>query len=574
MHDHAATPVPTDLGGLGLLLRMKMRMLANRFDQASRESPIKLVATVVFVVIIWFGLYVLFDGALAAVGKQRLEAIIAIPLVFHFFFIALAVMLAFSNAILSYGSLYGRGESAFLMAAPVRPRHIVTLKYFESLFYASWSLLLLGLPLMVAMAHRSGSIQTGAAAWPFYAMFMCFFLLFVPIPAAVGLLAAWAAARYFPRSRVRVLGLALVVIIAIGGVYVFQAARETATGSEAWLKSFYRSMALLQGALLPNQWIAEGIVAAREGRYADARFYLAILGANALFIGWVAVAWVSSRLTPAYARANSAGRRRINGAARGSAFAHAIEWLFFYLPRPLRLIAQKDIRCFLRDPVQWSQTLILMGLLGLYVYNLPNLGGGFGSTSWVMLISFLNLTAVSLILATFTSRFVYPLVSLEGQQFWLLGLLPIRRERILWAKFAYATTITLAAGWLVTLLAIRGLTMRIDIALAQLAIISSVCVGLCGTAVGFGAVWPMFNERNAARVASGFGGTINLIISVLLVVATLVGTAIVGYFGQTTGREIDRRLLAALVVYAVVVNGIAAGAALRAGSRRLRNKEF
>ena len=50
----------------------------------------------------------------------------------------------------------------------------------------------------------------------------------------------------------------------------------------------------------------------------------------------------------------------------------------------------------------------------------------------------MNLSVVGLLMSTFTTRFVFPLVSLEGRHFWLLGLLPLKRDTILWAKFLFS----------------------------------------------------------------------------------------------------------------------------------------
>ena len=50
----------------------------------------------------------------------------------------------------------------------------------------------------------------------------------------------------------------------------------------------------------------------------------------------------------------------------------------------------------------------------------------------------LNLVATCLTLSTFTSRFIFPLLSLEGRKFWILGLLPIERKNLLYSKFWFA----------------------------------------------------------------------------------------------------------------------------------------
>src|SRR5690606_10182761 len=111
----------------------------------------------------------------------------------HIFFFSMTILLAFSTAILMYGALFGRDEPAFLLAAPNAPRHIVAVLYLESLFFSSWSLVLLGLPLMVAIGQVQG------LPWHFYPVFLIAFLGFVPIPGAIGLLVALTVALYLPR---------------------------------------------------------------------------------------------------------------------------------------------------------------------------------------------------------------------------------------------------------------------------------------------------------------------------------------------------------------------------------------
>ena len=76
------------------------------------------------------------------------------------------------------------------------------------------------------------------------------------------------------------------------------------------------------------------------------------------------------------------------------------------------------------------------------------------------MIGFLNLAVVGLILSTFTTRFIFPMISLEGRRLWILGLLPIRRDSILWSKFLFA-----AVGSLVpctTLVLLSDLMLQIN----------------------------------------------------------------------------------------------------------------
>ena len=55
-------------------------------------------------------------------------------------------------------------------------------------------------------------------------------------------------------------------------------------------------------------------------------------------------------------------------------------------------------------------------------------------------ISLMNLGGTSILLCAGLSRFVFPLISLEGRKFWILGLTPVSRDQILRGKFAFAAT--------------------------------------------------------------------------------------------------------------------------------------
>jgi ABC-2 type transport system permease protein len=243
------------------------------------------------------------------------------------------------------------------------------------------------------------------------------------------------------------------------------------------------------------------------------------------------------------------------------------------MPDDLREIALKDLRAFLRDPMQWSQQLILMGLLGIYVLNIRDVPVKIDAYGMQLAISFLNLAAVSLLLATFTSRFVFPMITLELQQLWLVGMLPMPRGRILLPKFCFALTVTFMAGAAVTLLASRVGRASLELVLINLIVVAAVCIGLCGLAVGLGGRFPMIGERNPAKIASGVGGTLNLAVSVTVVAALLAGCFVIGRRFYRMGEVfIDAPTVVLLAV--VVAGGVGACvAAMNWGQRHFERLE-
>ncbi|MFQ5590340.1 MAG: hypothetical protein ACE5HE_04170 [Phycisphaerae bacterium] len=547
---------------LSLLLRVRAKGLWNHLRQAVDETPLRLFASTVLIGVIWVGIYFMFHVVFQQLERTPLEATVAIPLIFNFFFAAILILLAFSNALIAYGALFRKNESAFLLASPLTPLDLVTLKYTESLFMASWAFVLLGVPLMTAMAQL-------AEDRVFYLLFIAFFLAFIPIPGALGLLLAWVAARLFPRRTARTLAAGGGVAVAAVVVWGMRSLQMGENATEVWLRAFLERMDIMEAAFLPNNWVACGIDHAIHGRFSESAMYLCVTIANALFISWLAVTLVAAHFESAFDHASSGGgsaRRPASSAAGGLAGV-----VFFYLPPPLRLIAAKDLRTFVRDPLQWSQLAILFSLLTLYLANMPTLRQHLTGIFWYLVIPFLNLCAISLILATFTCRFVFPLVSLEGHQLWLVGLLPIPRRKILHAKFAFALTVTLFVAVSSMGLAAALLQMDYVWTAIHLAVTVAICIGLCGFAVGLGARLPMLNETNPGRIANGLGGTMNLLASIALVTVVLLGVGIATWRSRYRGwGELPDLVSLAACLGAIVVGVQAGRTALRVGERHFQ----
>jgi ABC-2 type transport system permease protein len=499
---------------LWLLGRCRAAQLRNAVDQQLREAPGRTFLVLVLLVAIWAALYLLLARILEHVDGWGLVAIVADQHLFVHFFLVLAVMLAFSNAILTFGSLYGREEAAFLLGMPLRARQVVLVKWIEGVTLSSWSFLLLGVPLMLAVA-RSGTVQ-----WYYYPLFLGHFLGFVAIPACLGLLAAWGVAMWAPH-RPLAIAISSACLLILTAVYWFSNISESALESEEWLQVVFRQIGVVKQPLLPSTWTAKGIVGAMRQNVGESLFYLMVVLGNGAFLSWLTVNLLGRFWPEAYSRAQ---RGRLQPTIRRGWLTEAACWsLFFYLPKKLRLAMLKDLRAFARDPRQWSQMLIMFGLLVIYVLNLRRMPVDLNNPQFKALIAFLNLTTVSLILATFTSRFVYPLVSLESQQLWLVEMLPIRRSTLLLIKFLFALTVTGLSACAVMGLAVKMLDLPPARAWMNLLVCLGVCVGLSGLSIGLGARFPMLTSRNPARIASGFGGTVNLIVSMLFVSLEMAG---------------------------------------------------
>jgi ABC-2 type transport system permease protein len=200
--------------------------------------------------------------------------------------------------------------------------------------------------------------------------------------------------------------------------------------------------------------------------------------------------------------------------------------IFRKISPDVRALLVKDARTFWRDTTQWGQTLVLFGLLGVYIINLRHFSQQLTNPFWIHLVSYLNLGACALNLATLTTRFVYPQFSLEGKRLWIVGMAPLGLVKIVQTKFWLASL----SAWIVTVglmwLSCHMLTLTFARTLYLTAIITVMTFALTGLAIGLSALYPNFKEENPSKIVSGFGGTFCLVLSFVYIVGSVTMMAI------------------------------------------------
>ncbi len=565
--------------------RMRFRMAATLLVQTFFAARFRLSIVGALSVVLWVALFLLFYDAFwflsTAIPTPDLHDE-TVQIVFGTFFVTLMAMLVFSSAIILYSSLFKARDVGLLLTLPTRPERVFACKFQEAILMSSWAFILLGSPMLLAFGLVT------RAPWYFFAMLLPFLVAFTYVPAAIGALACMVIVYRIPngRSHVLVAAGAAMVIAALWGLWSLTTGPENNLLTPRWFQEVLDRLRITEHRLLPSWWLSAGLFQAAQRKTADAVLFLALMISNALFFRQLAIWNAASVYRSAYSRLH--GRR---GAARRS----RVVWidrmalrLTSFLGRQIRLLIVKDLRLFRRDPVQWSQFLIFAGLLALYFVNIRRFTYDTHYGAWVNVISFLNVSVVGLLLSTFTTRFVFPMVSLEGRRFWFLGLLPVRRETILWSKFAFAVGGSILPSSLLILLS--DVMLRVDpliVASHQLTCLI-LCFGLSGIAVGLGARIPNLREQSPARIAAGFGGTLNLVLSTLYILVVVLLTAVPSHFylGGASWTAVQflpsavrfeswvRVWLFAGTAASLVLGGLATAIPLAIGFRAFRRLEF
>jgi ABC-2 type transport system permease protein len=495
-------------------------------------------------------------------------------MLFDLLFLALLVMLVFSTGIILFGSLFSSAESSFLLILPAPAEEVFAYQLQSALLFSSWAFIILGSPILLAYGIVAG------VPWYFYLLVPAFFMGYILIPGCLGAIAALLLANFLPRKQKYFTGAAVVVVIVVIVVWIVQGlfAIRQSTSSRDAVQGLFGQLTFAQSALMPSHWMTRGLLAAARGEFEPAIYNLLLIVMTGLLL-YVVGGWCAARL---YRRGVD---RLKTGGERGPVVAR-MSWLdrgvwasTFWLDTPTRHLILKDFRTFRRDPVQWGQLLIFAGLVMLYWFSPAQFYQTEQRRPFVHGISLVNLTALATLLCAWMGRFVYPMLSLEGRKFWILGLLPLDRRRLIWGKFHFAAIGAVVMAEVFVLISDVLLQLPLAGMVLHALCVAALGFGLSGLTVGLSAMLPNFRENDPSKIAVGLGGTLTLIVGLLYLGLIILLMAAPYHLAFVVLGDADREpALNPWVIVGVVVGIGSAVAAvvlpLRWGTRALERMEF
>ncbi len=499
----------------------------------------------------------------------------------YLLFAFLFLLLLFSNVVIGYTNFFRNRESHFLLSLPVDAVTVFRWKFIESALLASWAFLFLIAPLLAAYG------LTRSVPWHFYAATVGLIFLFIILPGIAGSWVAVALARFMDRRLLQI----LMLLGAVGAI----------AGAAIWLKPEPISDEMLetrvlvvldrlldktrfaQFPFLPSYWLSAGVLNWAEGALTSAGFFSLVLFSHVLFFGFMAWTGMGGAFYDGFSQVQSRGsvlarwrwfqrlsKRKATVSIPTSWGERLLRAAAFWAPADVRALILKDARVFWRDTTQWGQTLVLFGLLGVYIINLRHFSRQLTNPFWVNLVSFLNLGACSLNLATLTTRFVYPQFSLEGKRLWIIGMAPLGLGRVVRIKFTLASvaslTVTLGLIWF----SCQMLQMTPERTLFFAAAVAFMTFTLNGLAMGLGVLYPNFKEDNPSKIVSGFGGTFCLILSFVYIAGSVALLALGASLSAHEGNSLGLAIWMGFTVFSILVGGVPMFLAIR----RLPTFEF
>ena len=503
------------------------RCSANNFRIIRSQSSFKVMFILGFALAFEIGLWVLFQESFRFLDSFGGAGMILISRLFSLFFLGLGSMLVISSVVTAYSTMFGSDDIQFLLVRPFSISQIVLYKFAEATGFASWAFFFVVIPFVGSYAwHQKLS--------PLFALWTLLFSIpFIFLLSSIGTILVMLSVRYVPRKRIiKQIGLPLIAILAVVAWHVTGKAIDPLVQQQFNISQLIPGLRIATHPLNPGWWISEGIMSLTRGQWLRGIIFFGALFSSALFATMLIELLGKHTFYDAWQKSISGGRTK-----RKATLIQRLDLIQTVLPHDMTAIIIKDIRTFFRDASQWTQALVFFGLLGLYFANLRTFNYNALPDEWRSAIAFLNVFAVSAVLSSLGSRFIYPQLSLEGHGFWLLGLSPVTKTKILASKFILAlfsmTTISISLIWLSSSMLATSPAIRI----AAIAIITSIALVVCGVSTGLGAIFMDLEQRNPAAIVSGFGGTLNLVICLGFMLLSIIPFGIIFHLasiGQLT----------------------------------------
>jgi ABC-2 type transport system permease protein len=463
------------------------------------------------------------------IGSFLLHRFVMI-LLFMFF-----VSINIGNIVVSFSTLFKSAETAWLFTKPVSFTKVFLIKFLDNFFYSSTTLLL------IISAALLGYGVYFNLSWYFYPLVLLFIILpFMFSAGSLGAIILLIILRLSAKFGIKK------VIIIIGGIYA------------SWIIGFYfisspldlirkvfqyfpninQYFGFLESPLikyLPNRWVADSLYWITMGHFEKAApliisniFLSAVLFSIAMVIAkfWYYETWLSSLEINSGLKIRNTLNPGLFGFGKKSVLNSVDE-----------VIIKREFLLFFREPGQWIHLSVMIFLMGIFILGISgikviiveNYYNDYLKTIIYLVVSQFSIFMV----AALSLRFVFPLISLEGETVWKIRSSPIDHRPLLIKRLLIYFALIFILGQLVTFFA----NFQFPYQLSIIGQINStfIIISIVSLNFGMGGYFSNYKEKNPIRIASSQGASITFlfILFYLVLLIALLFIPVYNYFLST-----------------------------------------
>jgi len=504
------------------ILNFKVLTFLKLEDKLSSKSILKNISSSIVYLLFAVGVFYFTQNVISYLMD---EVRIGTFLLHRFAFVVLFIFFMtvnIGNMVVSYSTLFKTKEVGFLLNKPISFAKIFLVKFLDNFFYSSSTLLL-----MVTAA------LTGYAAYfqlPWYFIPLSLVALILPfmfIAGALGAITLLIVMRLGGRFGIRKV-LVTIASVYAGTIilfYMFSSPVKLVTNVFQYFPNLNNYFGFLENPaikFLPNHWVADALYWISVGKISAAGWYIYLLiVVSILFLllayflasKWFYKTWMvflnlSSDLSL---------KKKINRKSEISFEKRSVL-------NPMReALLKRELLLFIREPSQWTHFLVMAFLISIFVLSISNVNVLINSayniyikTLIYMIIYLFNV----FLIASMSLRFIFPLVSIEGESIWKIRSAPVNYKKMLLTRLLTYFSVIFVIGQLLNFVSNFNFSISLT-AISQLNT-AFVTITLVSLNFGMGASYANYKEKNPIRIASSQGASLTFLFTIIYLVFLII----------------------------------------------------
>ena len=440
-----------------------------------------------------------------------------ILIILFIFFITINV----GNMVVSFSTLYKSKEIFYLLTKPISFTKIFLIKFLDNFFYSSTTLLLI-----ITAVLLGYGIYFNFSLWlyPFILLFLVLPFMFTAGSAGVIILLIVLRLAYnWGIKKV----LTIIGFLYGAGIILFYFISNPINLVQRvfdYYPNIDQYFGFLENGLvkyLPNYWIAESLYWISENKieraipfiYANLVVSIAVF-AITLFLAkrWFYQTWLTSL------KINS--ELKTKGKTKN---------LFFGFDRNSKLtgfdesILKREFWLFFREPSQWMHLVVMMFLITIFISSISGIDLIIlnAQNQYLKTIIYLIVTLFNVFLiASLSLRFIFPIISLEGEVIWKIRSAPINFNKLLSTRLTIYFFIVLFISQIISFFSNYHFPLKLSLVAQLNSAITTIT--LVSLNFGMGGIFANYKEKNAIRIASSQGASITFLFTLLYLVLIIV----------------------------------------------------
>ena len=542
------------------LFLQRLISLKNILYSVWNNSPRKFILGAFLIIFSVIGVYLgMWEGINFIVSLGGLGTIIIKKLLFILFFI-LFFMIAVSFGVMFYGVGIRSKETRFLLSLPINEKEVVLYKFIETFALTCW------IPFLGIFIFFLGYSQVGNINIILPLLSSLYTLPFLIISCFLGYLGVLFIARFFNLKKIL---LGIVVLFLFLCVFYYRYF-EPSKGRDI-LCLLSEEVAFLKISkiwFLPFSWSAHGLVYFENSLFLNSIIYFLNLWSLA-GLCLCSVPKISDLFMQIYYSQSSTSKK-----LEGKDYIKSLIYNLKIFSEDIRPFIVKDVKYFLRESTLKLQFLIFFGILFFYFLNLRRLSYHLLGKEWKNILTFLNTFSILCITSAITIRFVFPQWSLEGNNFWIIKLIPMSLKKIFQEKFIVAFGILFLISTLLLLLSNYMLKVEMLIFIITFFIIAVSTFTLVAFSLGLGGYFVNFKQDYYLKAVESLGGFITLVASFGYVFLTIFLFGVISHLYYTKRINISGKALIFILILWTIVSLLLSFLISNLGLKKLERKDY